>query len=160
MFHSNWPAVVSGSFLKNGVEYAGSLTIDLPRFSIGAVGFYGSIPVGDALSDKDIVPGLRKGALHQKLRDELTKHKIKPAINNPIREAFGIGEWELVTDDDRRFVLAEVSGEVRILSQDKTLFIFGVLSAAARRRSQGRANRIHSHRARFWTQSPRRDSID
>jgi hypothetical protein len=37
--------IISGSFFKAGIEYAGSLTVDVPKASFSAMGFYGPLRV-------------------------------------------------------------------------------------------------------------------
>ncbi len=124
------PAVISGSFLKSGVEYAGSLTIDLPKFSIGAMGFYGNLIVCSPKSDKDIRSALKAGIIHQKLIKELADNDIRLNPIKPATRGFSIGEWDLVTDDDKHYTLVEADGELHVLSDEKTLFIYGAVSAA------------------------------
>jgi hypothetical protein len=97
------PAVISGSFLKSGVEYAGSLTIDMPKFSIGAVGFYGNIVVYSPSSDKEILAGFRVGLFHPKLLKELADNKIRLHPMKPPRRGFSVGEWEIFTIAGSKF---------------------------------------------------------
>src|SRR5205085_12124226 len=78
------PAVVSGSFLKSGFEYAGLLTIDLPKLSIGAMGFYGSMLVFKMSPEPEVVEDLRRGRIHADLSARLKKSEIKPLDTNAI----------------------------------------------------------------------------
>src|SRR6185436_20568825 len=35
--------IISGTFMKSGIEYAGRLTVSIPKGSFSAMGFYGSL---------------------------------------------------------------------------------------------------------------------
>jgi uncharacterized protein DUF6603 len=124
------PAVISGSFLRSGLQYGGSLTIELPKFSIGAMGFYGSVPVLDIPAGSQVVAALKAGLIHKDLLAELEEKKITPRATAPITRGFGIGEFDLHTDDGKRYILAEADGDLHVVSEDKSFFIYGVLSAA------------------------------
>jgi hypothetical protein len=124
------PAVISGSFLKSGLEYAGSLTIDLPKFSIGAMGYYGNLAVFSKAFDKEVLDDLKNGKLHTNLLKELEKNQIKPASPNSVRQVFG-STWEIATQDDTRYSIVDHEGKLNVLSYNKSLFIYGTLSAAS-----------------------------
>ncbi len=123
--------IISGSFLKNGLEYAGSLTIDLPKFSIGAMGFYGNLRVFSKSFDSAVVEDLRVGKMHAKLLAEIDKNQIKPVTDKVTRRAFSNNEWEFPTRDDKSYIIVAEETKLTILSTDKTLFIYGMLSAAS-----------------------------
>lgn len=124
------PAVISGSFLRSGLQYGGSLTIELPKFSISAMGFYGSVPVLDMPADTQVVAALKAGLVHKDLLAQLKEKKITPRAIAPISRGFGIGEFDLRTDDGKRYILAEADGDLHVVSEDKSFFIYGALSAA------------------------------
>ncbi len=124
------PAVISGSFLRSGLQYGGSLTIELPKFSISAMGFYGSVPVLEMPADTQVVTALKAGLLHKDLLAKLKEKKITPRAIAPIARGFGIGEFDLRTDDGKRYILAEADGDLHVVTEDKSFFIYGVLSAA------------------------------
>jgi uncharacterized protein DUF6603 len=125
------PAVISGSFLKSGVEYAGSLTIDLPKLSIGAMGFYGNLRVFDRPYDDDIVKDLRYNRVHQTFLSELKKNKIEPAAKNAISRSYSDGRWKLTAADGKSYIITDDDGQLNVLSTDKTMFIYFVFSAAS-----------------------------
>jgi hypothetical protein len=56
--------VISGSFLKSGIEFAGSLTLDFPKASFSAMGFYGNVRVFSMSLDSAIVTNLYEGRIH------------------------------------------------------------------------------------------------
>ncbi|HKS08098.1 MAG TPA: DUF6603 domain-containing protein, partial [Pyrinomonadaceae bacterium] len=99
--------VISGSFFKSGIEYAGSLTIDLPKVSLSAMGFFGSLRVFDMSWTTEIRVELNKGNVHQKLLAELTKNKITPIAFQPVKRGHAPGEWELHTTDDTRYTITD-----------------------------------------------------
>ncbi|MGH9760453.1 MAG: DUF6603 domain-containing protein, partial [Blastocatellia bacterium] len=125
------PAVVSGSFLKSGGEFAGNVTIDLPKFSIAAMGFYGALRVFSRSADEAIVKDLRLSRMHSKVLQDLEKNKITPAPTRPIRRGFSESYWDLFAKDGKKYVITEDDGKLNVSSPDKTLFIYGMLSAAS-----------------------------
>ncbi|HEU4386487.1 MAG TPA: DUF6603 domain-containing protein, partial [Blastocatellia bacterium] len=124
-------AVVSGAFLKTGGEYAGLVTIELPKFSIGAMGLYGNVPVFKRSADHDeIVRDLRARKVHPKLLDDLKKNDVTPAETGPLRRRFSDHYWELTTKDRGQYIITDEDGKVTVWSPDPTLFIYGMLTAA------------------------------
>lgn len=123
------PVIISGSFMKIGVEYAGSLTVSIPKGSFSAMGFYGSIVLFDLSREADIVTKLNEGKLHEKMLAKLTGKKLKPATV-PVRQAAG-GGWELFTSDNNQFTITDEGDKLVVLRPDKTLFIYITLSAAS-----------------------------
>ena len=125
------PVIISGSFLKSGFEFAGSLTLDAPKFSIGLMGYYGSIVVLTEEFEAAVVSDLKKGQLHDDLRKELVKNEITPATDNTISKGILPDQWELRDKDDKRYTIVDVDGELNVLSPEKTFFAYGVLGAAS-----------------------------
>ncbi len=123
--------VVSGSFLKSGVEYAGSLTIDLPKLSIGAMGIYGSLVVLSMAYSRDVANALTDGKVHADLLKELAKKEITPAAENPIRWHALNNEWELKAKDGTSYIITRGEDKLAVLGPDKTLFVYGMFSAAS-----------------------------
>src|SRR6185437_5372408 len=68
--------VISGSFFKSGIEYAGMLTVDIPKASFSAMGFYGSLCVVDVKREPEILTDLNNGKINKKLQAKLTEKKI------------------------------------------------------------------------------------
>ena len=130
--------VISGSFLKSGIEYAGSLTVELPKFSVGAMGFYGNLREfsmspneDDDKKDNAIVKKLRRGEVHDKLRKKLLENKITPAASDAVRRGFSAGQWKLATADGNGYIITEDDGKVNVLSPDRTFFFYATVSAAS-----------------------------
>ena len=123
--------VISGSFLKSGVEYAGSLTIDLPKLSIGAMGIYGSLRVFNINYTRDVANELINGKVPAALHEELNKKKITPANENPIRWHPLNGEWELTATDGTTYTITGDDDKLAFLSPEKTLFVYAMFSAAS-----------------------------
>lgn len=123
------PVIISGSFMKIGVEYAGSLTVSIPKGSFSAMGFYGSIILFDLSREPEIVTNLNEGKLHTKMLAKLTAKKFAPATV-PVRQAAG-GGWELYTADNNQFTITDEGDKLIVLRPDKTLFIYITLSAAS-----------------------------
>ena len=120
--------VISGSFFKSGIEYAGSLTIDVPKASFSAMGFYGPLRVFDMSRDEDVFYQLNLGKVHQKLLAKLTEAKIKPTAVNRTSVP---GEWELVAADDTRYTISDDDDKLNLLRLEKTFFVFAMLNAAS-----------------------------
>ena len=59
------------------------LTVDFPKASFSAMGFYGPIRVFDLSRDQEVINQLNNGKVHKKLKDKLTEKKITPAAVNP-----------------------------------------------------------------------------
>ena len=123
--------VVSGSFFKSGIEYAGMLTVDFPKASFSAMGFYGSLSVLDIKRDNEIVDALNAGTVHQKLGDKLRDKKITAAATTPIKKGRDTGEWELSSNDNTRFDITEKDDKLYVLRREKTFFVYAMLNAAS-----------------------------
>lgn len=122
--------VISGSFFKSGIEYAGSLTIDLPKVSFSAMGFFGSLRVFDMSWTTEIRVELNKGNVHQKLLAELTRNKITPIAFQPVKRGHAPGEWELHATGDTRYTITDDEDKLNVLRPDKTFFVFAMLNAS------------------------------
>jgi hypothetical protein len=125
------PAIISGSFLKQGVEFAGLLTIDLPKFSIGAMGFYGPLLAFKMTPPEAVINELKSSKLHPDLRAMFDKEENKPAYDKLNLRRFEDGHWELDAKDGRRYLIFEDDGKLQVYSPDKTFFFFGMVNAAA-----------------------------
>lgn len=130
--------VISGSFFKSGVEYAGSLTVELPKFLVGAMGFYGNLrefsmspDENDDKKDNAIIRKLRRGEVHDKLRKKLLENKITPADKDAVRAGFSIGQWKLATADGNGYIITDDDGKVNVLSPDRTFFFYAMVNAAS-----------------------------
>jgi hypothetical protein len=122
--------IISGIFMKVGIEYAGSLTVDLPKVSFSAMGFYGSISVFDMSLDSDVTIELNLGNVHSKLFAELKKHEITPAAFKPVARGGAQGVWELTTSDNKHYTVTDDAGQLNILRPDKTFFVYATLTAS------------------------------
>ncbi len=122
--------VISGSFLKSGVEYAGSLTLDFPKASFSAMGFYGNVVAFKMGLESEIVSALYSKSIHDKLRKKLLENNITPATSSPIKIGRGSGQWELRAIDDTRYTITDDDGKLNILRPDKTFFVYAMLNAA------------------------------
>jgi hypothetical protein len=123
--------IISGSFLKSGLEYAGSVTIDLPKFSIGAMGFYGNLRVFSKSFNKEVFNDLWNRKLHADLRKTLKEKEVEVTDNTVVRRGFSEGYWEFKAADNKTYSIVEDGDKLTVLSPDKTLFIYGMLSAAS-----------------------------
>ena len=125
--------VISGTFFRSGVEWAGMLTCDFPKASFSAMGFYGSVRLAAIDKTKEAVTELNEGKLPAELKDKLGKKKIKPAVSNPIKPGNGKNEWELYSTDNTRYpiIVTDDDDKLNVVSEDKTFFIFAMLNAAA-----------------------------
>ncbi len=124
------PVIISGSFMKIGIEYAGSLTVSIPKGSFSAMGFYGSILLLDFASETDSIRNLNLGTIPANLSTKLLKEKITPITNQPIRRADG-GGWDLYATDDKQYKIESYENKFIVLRPDKTFFIYVTLSAAS-----------------------------
>ncbi|HKU72332.1 MAG TPA: DUF6603 domain-containing protein [Pyrinomonadaceae bacterium] len=124
------PVIISGSFMKVGIEYAGSLTVSIPKGSFSAMGFYGSLLLLDFASETDTIRKLNLGTIPANLSTKLLKEKITPVTNQPIRRADG-GGWDLYTTDDKQYKIEGYENKFIVLRPDKTFFIYVTLSAAS-----------------------------
>jgi hypothetical protein len=122
--------IISGSFMKVGIEYAGSLTVSIPKGSFSAMGFYGSLLLFDFAREADTVAKLDLGNVPAKLAAKLTEKKLTPATVRPIRPADG-GGWELHTADDNQYTVTDFDDKFVVLRPDKTFFVYVTLSAAS-----------------------------
>ena len=120
--------IISGSFFKSGIEYAGSLTVDVPKASFSAMGFYGPMRVFDVSRDEEIIYQLNQGKVHKKLLAKLTEFKITPTA---VKRVPAPGEWELVAADNTRYTISDDDDKVNLLLHEKTFFVFAMLNAAA-----------------------------
>ena len=124
------PVIISGSFMKIGIEYAGSLTVSIPKGSFSAMGFYGSLLLLDFASETDTITKLNLGTIPANLSTKLLKEKITPRTNEPIRRADG-GGWELHAANDKQYKIESFENKFIVLRPDKTFFIYVTLSAAS-----------------------------
>lgn len=122
-------AVISGSFLKSGIEYAGLITIDLPKLSIGAMGFYGNLSFFDMDTDPDIIKDLRQRKVHSKLKKELKKNEIELAADHSVERLRYSGQWK-ITSKENIYLVRIDGGKLNVLSPDRTFFIYGMLNLA------------------------------
>jgi len=122
--------IISGIFMKVGIEYAGSLTVDLPKVSFSAMGFYGSISVFDRSLDSDITIELNRGNVHSKLLAELQEHEITPAAFRPVARGGAQGVWDLTTSDKKHYTITDDAGQLNILRPDKTFFVYATMTAS------------------------------
>ncbi|HKR13831.1 MAG TPA: DUF6603 domain-containing protein [Pyrinomonadaceae bacterium] len=122
--------VISGSFFKSGIEYAGSLTIEFPKASFSAMGFFGSLRVFSMSPESEIVMALYNGNVHDKLRKKLIENKLTPAASRPIKVSNTVGKWELRTTDEKVYTITEDDGKLNILRPEKTFFVYATLNSA------------------------------
>jgi hypothetical protein len=120
--------IISGSFFKSGIEYAGSLTVDVPKVSFSAMGFYGPLRVFDMSRDDEVFTELNLGKVHKKLQTKLTEAKITPTAVNRGKLP---GEWELVAADNTRYTISDDDDKLNLLRLEKTFFVFAMLNAAS-----------------------------
>ena len=122
--------IISGSFFKVGIEYAGMLTVDIPKASFSAMGFYGSLRLTHVSRDDEIIKKLNEGQIHEKLQKKLLEEKITPAASTPIKKG-RTDEWELYASDNTRYTITDDDDKLNVLRQEKTFFIYAVLNAAS-----------------------------
>jgi hypothetical protein len=120
--------VVSGSFFKAGIEYAGMLTVDFPKASFSAMGFYGSLRVVYVARDKEIIAELNEGKIPKKLNDKLLEKDIRPT---QIKKGSGKNDWELYASDNTRYTITDDDDKLNVLHPEKTFFIYAMLNAAS-----------------------------
>lgn len=125
------PAVISGAFMKKGLEYAGSLTIELPRLSIAAVGMYGRIAVFEMDKDEEVLERLGRGQIHPKLSKELSDHGIKPVNRKPVGNTVPRGAWIIRAQDGKDYTAVKDGDKLRLVSPDKAVFVYGAFSAGS-----------------------------
>ncbi|PYP89036.1 MAG: hypothetical protein DMF61_04900 [Blastocatellia bacterium AA13] len=124
------PVVISGSFLKSGYEYGGALTIEFPKVSFSAMGFYGPLCVFSESFSDEVVQALHKGKVHPDLDKKLKEHGIISAFGSAASQGLSGKEWEMRSADGRWYDILLEDGKVTVLSPDKTLFIYGMMSAS------------------------------
>lgn len=127
------PVIVSGSFLKNGLEFGGSLTVEAPKFSFNALGFYGALVLFKIESEKDVKEVLKALALrkvHQKIKDKLAEKKITPIDDKPVQPIF-INNWQIHATDGKSYTLLKDGDDLHLLSQDKAFFFYGSVGAGS-----------------------------
>jgi len=122
--------IISGSFMKVGIEYAGSLTVSIPKGSFSAMGFYGSILLFKLSSETGMMRDLNLGNVPQKMLAKLTENNVKPVAFQPVSRAPG-GGWQLRTTDDKQYFITDDDDKFIVLRPDKTFFIYVTLSAAS-----------------------------
>ena len=121
--------IISGSFMKVGIEFAGSLTISIPKGSFSAMGFYGSVMLFKIKSE-GLVTELNLGNVPEKMLAKLTENNVTPLRSFPVTRAPG-GGWELNTTDAKKYHIRDEDDELFVLRPDKTFFIYVTLSAAS-----------------------------
>lgn len=119
--------IISGSFMKVGIEYAGSLTVSIPKGSFSAMGFWGSLLLFDFASESDTIFNLNTGKVPKKLDAKLREEDISTTA---LTRADG-GGWELKGSDNKHYMIQEHDGKFVVLRPDKTFFIYVTLSAAS-----------------------------
>lgn len=128
--------VISGTFFRTGIEFGGMLTVDFPKASFSAMGFYGPVSVLNLAGDDKVVKDLNDGKVPEKLKDKLTEKKITPATSTPIKKA-GDKEWEFYSNDNTRYTItpnqfgAKFDDKLYLLREEKTFFVYAMLNAAA-----------------------------
>lgn len=124
------PAVISGSFLKSGLDFGGSLTVELPKISIAAIGFYGAFVLFELEPKEDVLKALLRRQVHPDLNNQLAAKKITPVADKPVRPIF-INNWQIDATDGKSYTLLKDGGKLHLLSPDKTFFFFGAVSAGS-----------------------------
>lgn len=119
--------IISGSFMKVGIEYAGSLTVSIPKGSFSAMGFYGSLLLCKFENEPNTVLKLNTGQVPPKLLPKLREKNITPAS---ISRAVG-GGWDLQSSDNQQYLIDQYEDEFIVLRPEKTFFIYVTLSAAS-----------------------------
>ena len=122
--------IISGSFMKVGIEYAGSLTVSIPKGSFSAMGFYGSLLLFKMSSTTEDRTTLNLGHIPQKMLTKLTENSITPKQNLPVSFAPG-GGWEITSTDDKKYFIMPEDDTYFVLRPEKTFFIYITLSAAS-----------------------------
>jgi hypothetical protein len=124
--------VISGTFFKSGLEYAGMLTLDFPKASFSAMGFYGNTVIGHIESTPEKIRDLNGGSIPEELGLQLVKLGITPR-SSPLETGTNKWEnyWELYSENDTRYLIREDDGKLNLMGDEKTFFVYGVLNAAA-----------------------------
>src|SRR6185503_5536365 len=119
--------IISGSFMKVGIEYAGSLTVSIPKGSFSAMGFYGSLLLTNFDDEPHTILKLNTGQVPPKLAPKLREKNITPTS---ISRAVG-GGWELHSSDNKQYLIDQYDNGFIVLRPEKTFFIYVTLSAAS-----------------------------
>lgn len=119
--------IISGSFMKVGIEYAGSLTVSIPKGSFSAMGFYGSLLLCKFENEPNTVFKLNTGQVPPKLLPKLREKNITPTS---VSRAAG-GGWDLRSSDNQQYLIDQYEDEFIVLRPEKTFFIYVTLSAAS-----------------------------
>lgn len=119
--------IISGSFMKVGIEYAGSLTVSIPKGSFSAMGFYGSLLLLNFENEPNTILKLNTGQVPPKLAPKLREKNITPTS---ISRAAG-GGWELHASDNKQYLIDQYDDGFIVLRPEKTFFIYVTLSAAS-----------------------------
>jgi hypothetical protein len=125
------PVVISGAFMKKGLEYAGSLTIDLPKLSIAAIGMYGRISIFEMAQDAEVLSRLRLGQIHPTLAKELSDHKLTPVRHRPVKNTIPRGAWIVSATDGKDYTIVKDGDKLNLVSPDKAVFVYGAFSAGS-----------------------------
>lgn len=125
------PVVIAGAFMKKGLEYAGSLTIDLPKLSIAAIGMYGQISVFKMKQDAEVLSRLEQYRIHPTLAKELSDHKLKPVSHNAVKKTIPSGAWIISATDGKDYKVIKDGDKLNLLSPDKAVFVYGAFSAGS-----------------------------
>lgn len=123
------PVVISGSFMKSGLEYGGSLSIELPKLSIAAIGFYGHIALFAIKEDEEVLKLLRTRRVHPKLLKEMSDRMLEPVGYRPVKNSFPRGAWTIEATDGKSYTVIRDGGKLHFLSPDKAVFVYGAVSA-------------------------------
>lgn len=124
------PVVVSGGFLKSGLEFGGFLTVELPKLSISAIGFYGAVVLFEMKSEDEVIRALNRRQVHKKLGDKLAEKKLTPIADRPVQPIF-LNNWQVQTTDGQSYTLLKDNDKLHLLSQEKAFFFYGSLSAGS-----------------------------
>lgn len=119
--------IISGSFMRVGIEYAGSLTVSVPKGSFSAMGFYGSLLLTDFASETNTIFNLNTGKVPPKLEAKLQEKNIKAVA---IKHAVG-GGWDLEASDNKQYFIDQYDDKFIVLRPEKSFFIYVTLSAAS-----------------------------
>ena len=119
--------IISGSFMKVGIEYAGSLTVSIPKGSFSAMGFYGSLLLCKFENEPNTVLKLNTGQVPPKLAPKLREKNITPTS---VTRAMG-GGWDLQSSDNQQYLIDQYDDEFIVLRPEKTFFVYVTLSAAS-----------------------------
>ncbi len=118
--------IISGSFMKVGIEYAGSLTVSIPKGSFSAMGFFGSLLLLNFENEPNTILKLNTGQVPPKLVPKLREKNITPTS---ISRAAG-GGWELQASDNKQYLIDQYDDGFIVLRPEKTFFVYVTLSAA------------------------------